>query len=531
MMKETPVFGSAAVAAPHDLAAEAGRAILSEGGNALEAMIAMGAAIAVVYPHMTGIGGDGFWVFREPSGKAGYIEAAGFAGAGAAIDAYREKGLERMPLRGIDAANTVPGAVGGWALALEAARALGGRLPFEMLMYEAARLAREGFPVSKAEARYDFDSNPGVVDAPNFKAAYFIDGKKAAAGASRKFPALAATLEQLARAGTEDFYRGDISREIALDMHRLGVPVTRADLAEYRAVFREPLMLRLKDAALYNAQPPSQGLTQLMIQGIFEQLNITKRESFEFTHGLVETIKRALAVRLRVVTDFDRMKHDAASFLTDEALAREAAAIDMQRAAPWPFTTQDGDTIWMGAIDKNGLAVSYIQSLFWGYGSGVVLPSTGILLQNRGAAFSLDPGAVNPLEPGRRPFHTLNAPLAAFDDGRVCSYGTMGGDSQPQITGQTFQRAFRFGMSVSEALDAPRFIFEHEVGGDHAHVRVESRFDPAVVRALERAGHRVEVKADAYSDAFGHSGMLVRHPGGRIEADHDPRSDGGARGM
>ena len=530
-MKETPAFASAAAAAPHHLASEAGRAILAEGGNALEAMIAMAATIAVVYPHMTGIGGDGFWVFREPGGKVRYIEAAGFAGSKAAISAMRAKELDEIPPRGPDAANTVPGAVGGWALALEAAKDLGGRLPFPMLMEDAVRHAREGFAVSGAEARWDYDGNPAVVDAPNFKSMFFHEGKPAKQGTMRKVPALAATLEQIGRAGPRDFYRGDIGREIAADMEKLDVPVTRKDLESYRAVRRPPLSLRLDGVTLYNSQPPSQGLTQLMIIGMFERLGVKQRDSFEFAHGMIEAIKRALAVRFDVVTDFDRLKHDPDLFLTAEALAEEAARIDMKRAADWPFKTGGGDTVWMGAIDKNGIAVSYIQSLFWGYGSGVVLPKTGILLQNRGTSFSLDPHAVNPLEPGRRPFHTLNAPLALFDDGRICSYGTMGGDNQPQITAQTFQRAFRYGQGVSEALDAPRFIFSREDGDKHAFVRVENRFDEGMIRDLRQAGHRVEITPAAYSDAFGHSGMLVKYPRGKVEADHDPRSDGGAAGV
>ena len=314
-------------------------------------------------------------------------------------------------------------------------------------------------------------------------------------------------------------------------MEKLSVPVTRDDLKNYNAAFREPLALRLPDATLYNSQPPSQGLAQLLILGIFERLSINKRESFEFAHGMIESIKRALSIRNRVVTDFERLRHDPASFLTNEALSREAAAIDMKRAAPWLSRTQDGDTVWMGAIDRSGLAVSYIQSLFWGYGSGVVLPNTGILLQNRGTSFSLDPAAVNPLQPGRRPFHTLNAPLAVFDDGRIVSYGTMGGDNQPQITGQTFQRAFRSGMSVSAAVAAPRFLLERDGNDDDARIRVESQFDPSVIRALEAAGHHVEVTPSGIPDKYGHSGMLVKYPGGRVEADHDPRSDGGARGV
>ena len=181
----------------------------------------------------------------------------------------------------------------------------------------------------------------------------------------------------------------------------------------------------------------------------------------------------------------------------------------------------------MGAVDKDGLAVSYIQSVYWEYGSGCVLPRTGVLMQNRGLSFSLDPKALNPLQPGRRPFHTLNPALATFADGRVMPYGTMGGDGQPQTQAQVFSR-YMFGMGLAEAIDAPRFALGRTWGAASSLLALESRFDPSLVRALERAGHEV---ADGYADTFGHAGGLIRHARGHVEAAHDPRSDGGASGL
>jgi gamma-glutamyltranspeptidase/glutathione hydrolase len=186
----------------------------------------------------------------------------------------------------------------------------------------------------------------------------------------------------------------------------------------------------------------------------------------------------------------------------------------------------------MGAIDKDGLAVSYIQSLFWEFGSGCVLPSTGILWQNRGRGFSLDPNARNPLEPGRKPFHTLCPALAAFDDGRVLSYGTMGGEAQPQVQAQIFSRYARFGMGLAEAVDAPRWLFGRAWRAPAASLRVEDRFDAGLLRALRERGHPVEELGQPYLDALGHAGMLVKHRrDGRVEAVHDPRADGGALGL
>jgi gamma-glutamyltranspeptidase/glutathione hydrolase len=186
----------------------------------------------------------------------------------------------------------------------------------------------------------------------------------------------------------------------------------------------------------------------------------------------------------------------------------------------------------MGAIDGSGLAVSYIQSLFWDYGSGCVLPATGILWNNRGLGFSLDPAALNPLEPGRKPFHTLSPGLAVFEDGRVLAYGTMGGEGQPQILGQTFTRYAHFGMGLADAVDAPRWLFGRTWGASRPTLKVEDRLDPAVLRALAGFGHEVEELGLSYADSMGHAGMLVRHPrNGCVEAVHDPRSDGAALGF
>ncbi|HLH48720.1 MAG TPA: gamma-glutamyltransferase, partial [Roseiarcus sp.] len=448
-MNDTPTFSRAAVAAPHRLAAEAGRAVLAEGGNAIEATVAMAAAIAVVYPHMNSIGGDGFWLIREKGGRVRAIEACGFAGEGATMERYRRLGA--IPSRGPEAALTLPGTIGGWALALELSASFGGRLPLGMLLDGAIRAAREGYPVSRSEARaapFEFER---LKAAPGFAATYLIDGKPVEAGAIRRAPALAETLAYLAHAGLDDFYRGDIGREIAADLQRIGAPVSRDDLRSYRAAWREPLSLRLLGATLYNAPPPTQGLASLIVLGVFERLNVKRAGDFAYFHALIEASRRALAIRDRVCADFDHLAGDPADFLTEAALDREAAAIDRSRAAPWPARRDKGDTIWMGAIDDRGLAVSFIQSIYWEYGSGCVLPATGVLLSNRGLAFSLDPKSPNALRPGRRPLHTLNPPLAVFDDGRVAAYGAMGGDGQPQFQAQVFTR-YRFGEDIAAAL-------------------------------------------------------------------------------
>jgi len=236
-------------------------------------------------------------------------------------------------------------------------------------------------------------------------------------------------------------------------------------------------------------------------------------------------------VRHGFITDYDRLTGDPDHFLESAYLDRAAGEISMRKAAPFPMPPASGDTVWMGAVDSRGLAVSYIQSVYWEYGSGCVLPRTGLLMQNRGLAFSLDEKALNPLEPGRRPFHTLNPAMATFDDGRVMPYGAMGGDGQPQTQAQFFTR-YMFGQGLADALDAPRFALGRTWGAASSLLALENRFDPSLVRALEQAGHEIAINPAPYADVFGHAGALVRHArDGRIEAAHDPRSDGGAAGI
>lgn len=522
--------GRGMVAAPHMLAAQAGRDVIAEGGNAIEAMVAAAAAIAVVYPHMNHVGGDGFWLIREPSGKVRYIEACGFAGAGATIAHYRDLGLDAVPTRGPLAALTVPGAVGGWHLALDAARALGGRMSLARLLEPAVRFAREGVPVSASQARLSAEKRAELEPSPGFAAAFLPDGKVPEAGALQRQLRLADTLDHLARAGLDDFYRGDVGREMAADLDRIGSPVTRDDLARYAAVARTPLSVAIPQAQIYNAPPPTQGLASLLILAQFARLGVTEAESFAHVHGLVEATKRAFRVRDRVVCDFDHLTDDLSVILAPPSVSRLAADIDMRRALPWPQGRTAGDTVWLGAADASGVVVSYIQSIFFEFGSGCVLPGTGVLMQNRGASFSLDPAARNPLRPGRRPFHTLNPAMAVFPDGRVMAYGTMGGEGQPQTQAAVFTRHALFGVPLGEAIARPRWLLGRTWGDQETRLRLEPRFDEELVDRLSSAGHDLSFVPDAYSDTMGHAGGVILDARGGLEGAHDPRSDGGAAG-
>jgi gamma-glutamyltranspeptidase/glutathione hydrolase len=268
-----------------------------------------------------------------------------------------------------------------------------------------------------------------------------------------------------------------------------------------------------------------------MILALFARLRVGAADGFDHVHGLVEATKRAFRVRDRIVTDPDRLPAPPERFLDRGFLDAEAQRIDRRKAARWPAPFGEGDTIWMGAADREGLAVSYIQSLYWEFGSGCVLPATGVLMQNRGASFSLDPGARNALAPGRLPFHTLNPALAVLADGRVIAYGTMGGDGQPQSQAALFTRHVLFRQPLDRAIDAPRWLLGRTWGSPHTNLRLESRHDGNLIDRLLSAGHDVEVLPEPYSDTMGHAGAVVLHPNGTLEGAHDPRADGGAAGI
>jgi oxamate amidohydrolase len=532
MASPTPVSRGIAVA-PHAAAARSALGILEEGGNALEAMVAAAATIAVVYPHMNSIGGDAFWVVHVPGEAPRAIDACGAAGAAASIDWYRDQGIERaIPFRGGVAANTVAGTVSGWALALQHSREkLGGRMPLARLLADAIRYAREGITVTRSQTATTAAKLDGLRGQRGFDETFLVDGAPPAAGSRFRNTRLAATLERLAHAGLDDFYRGDLARSFARELAAAGSPVTLADLEAHRAQWRTPLALRHSRGTLHNMPPPTQGVVSLLILGILDRLGIERADpdGADYVHLCVEAVKQAFGVRDRHVTDPAYMKVDAQALLADDRVAALAAGIDRARAAPWGKGKGPGDTIWMGTIDGEGRAVSFIQSLYHEYGAGIVLPESGVNWQNRGCSFSLDPAALNALAPRRKPFHTLNPALALLSDGRTMVYGNMGGDGQPQTQSAVFTRTILFGMSPAAAIAAPRWLLGRTWGQTTDTLKLESRFPPRVVEELRRRGHEVEL-LDDYDETVGHAGALIRHPDGRLEGGTDPRSDGGVAG-
>jgi len=521
----TPRATRGAVVASHNLAAQAGLAVLREGGNAIEAMIAAVATISVVYPHMNGIGGDGFWLIDDGEGTPTAILGVGAAGREATIDFYRGLGHDGIPSRGPLAANTPAGTISSWQAALEVSSRWGGRLPLPRLLEDAAYYAREGFPLTRLQHDNTVEKRDELKDVPGFANQFLSNGEAPAAGTLFRNPALADTFGRMAAAGLDDFYRGDLARTIAADLARAGSPLTLADLEAHEVTVAAPAALNIAGATLYNTPPPTQGLASLIILGLFERLGCDAADGFDHVHLLVEATKRAFQVRDAEITDPAFAATEPARQLDDAALDKMAAAIDPTRAMPWPEPGQPGDTVWLGAIDGAGRAVSFIHSIYWEFGSGVVLRDSGIVWQNRGVSFALDAARPNPLMPGRKPFHTNNPALARFDDGRVMVYGSMGGDGQPQTQAALFSRYARFGQDLQQAISAPRWLLGRTWGTETAKLRIESRFDPSVIDALRAAGHDIDVTGP-YDAIMGHAGALVRNRDGIIEGAADPRGDG-----
>jgi oxamate amidohydrolase len=527
-MLNTPRAYGGMTTAPHHLAAQAGAAVLRAGGNAAEAMLAMAATIAVVYPHMNSIGGDAFWLAATPGEAPVAIQACGPAARRATPEFYAEQGHAAIPGRGPLAALTVPGTVGGWQRALELSRRWGGRMPLPDLLADAIRHGRDGIAVSASQARLTREKLAELKPVAGFAETYLEDGDVPAEGARLRQPALAATLERLADAGLADFYRGDVARALAGDLEEAGSPLSPADLESFEAAHVEPLSVPVAGARLYNLPPPTQGASALAILAILDRQGRPGRpvkDDVALVHKTVEATKQTFILRDAEIRDPATMRLRPADLVSDEAIARMAAAAERDEALPWPHQPHPGDTIWMGAVDAAGRAVSFIQSLYWEFGSGLVSRRTGVLLQNRGISFQLSAGHPNRLAPGRLPFHTLNPALARFDDGRVMVYGTMGGEGQPQTQAAVFARYAWGGMGLQEAITAPRWLLGRTWGEATTTLKLERSLYESVGTALMLTGHDVE-RVDDFSDAMGHAGAIVRHADGLLEGASDPRSDG-----
>jgi gamma-glutamyltranspeptidase/glutathione hydrolase len=523
------------VTSPHSLASAAGVDVLRAGGSAVDAAIATGAVLSVVYPHMTGVGGDAFWLIHDgKTGKVTYLNGGGRAAAAAQIGWFAANGFKEIPLRGVVPGTlTVPGAVASW---IEAHRAHG-RLPLARVLASATAYASDGFPVTERLAGFTKLTAGELAKHPESAAFLLPGGAPPAPGARLTNQDLARTLGAIATEGWSGFYDGPVAAEMARFARERGGLFAVSDFNKQKAVWGEPLVGQYRDVTIYNTPPPTQGFTVLEMLNLVEPHTVGALEFLgpDHVHLLVQAKQIAYHDRDALLADPDFVDVPIAR-LTSKAYANERAALmDPSAALPWDsipsFGSLDGDTVYLATVDRDGNAVSLIQSLYTGFGSCVVAGSTGVLLQNRGAYFSLDPGHPNRLEPGKIPQHTLIASMGKRDDKLWSVFGCMGADGQPQVHLQAYVAMIDFGVGIQEAIEMPRFLsgrFALREARDTLHM--ESRFPAGTISALEQRGHLINRWGSWHSQAGHAHGILIDRGSGTLIGGSDPRSDGAAIG-
>ena len=525
------------VASPHVLASQSGIAALRAGGNALDAAIAAAATIAVVYPHMNGIGGDNFWLIYEAgSGALRGLCGAGRSARAASIDWYASRGITcSIPPRGGPAVLTAPGVVDGWWQAHQLSRsAMASPLGWKDLLADACAYAREGF------AAADGQLTPPPREPDLFGERTLSEVKRGlwplyhpeALRHGRLVQAdLACTLEAIRDGGPEAFYRGDVAQRLVAAAAVAGSPLALEDLAQHRSEWMEPLRISYASGEAASFPPPTQGMTALAVLALSESFDVAALPEADYVHVLVEATKLAFDDRDRYLTDPAFMIVAPAELLQIERLDRLARLISLQHARPIaPTPPTGGDTIAIVTADRDGNAVSMIQSLYFTFGSGLMAGDTGVVFQNRGCFFSLDPTHVNALVPGKRTMHTL-IPSMYLEGGRPrFIYGTMGGEGQPQTQSAVVTRRLHRGLDPQACVEAPRWLYGRTWGTASRALNLEGRYPDQLARDLTARGHEVKV-AGAWDDLFGHAHCVWIAEDGSLIGGSDPRADGAALGF
>ncbi len=518
----------AAIATPNELASVAGLGVLGRGGSAVDAMVAANAALSVVYPHMTGVGGDAFWLIHDAgTGRQHVLNASGRAAAAATCDAYA--GAAEIAPRGPRAALTAPGAVDGWVQA----HARFGSLPFAECLEPAIGLARDGFPVAESLAQCSAAWRDLLAATPSTAAAYLHrDGTPYRRGEVMRLPGLADTLEAVAGSGGAAFYTGEIAAAVGEYLARHGGPLTADDIAAHRSDWVEPARVRYRGRTAVAPPPNSQGFAGLQILGMLEHVDVAALAGDPASY--VDVVVRATALafqdRDRHLCDPDFGDVPLERLLDPSYLAERAALLDRPTAGAVVVPQAAGDTTFSCAVDADGNAAAVIQSIYQEWGSGVVAGDTGVLMQNRGCFFSLDRAHHNCLEPGKRTAHTLTAAMVIGESGPELVYGSMGGEGQPQTQAAIATRVIDHGRSVQEAIDDPRWLLGRTWGDDHRGLRIERRFGAEVAEELTARGHENVGLVDDYTEVVGHAQAIQVFPD-HLEAAADPRSDGAALGF
>lgn len=523
------------IATSQPLATAAGLRVLQSGGNAIDAAVTAAAVLSVVEPTMNGPGGDLFAiVYSAKDHKVHGLNASGRAPAAATLDEFKRRGLQRIPLRG-ELSVSVPGIVDGWneLLTRQGTRTLAQALE------PAIKYAREGYPVSPVIAMQWKEVETLLARDPSAAKTFLIDGKAPSAGDVFTNPALASSLEQIARGGRDVFYKGAIARAIADDMERRHGLLTLKDLADHHADWIDPISTTYRGYQVLELPPNTQGVTALEMLNIMEGFDLKSLgyDSAAYLHTLVEAKRIAFADRGAWIGDPSTTPKEAiARMLSKDYAAERRREIDPDKAAadykPLPLegrTTPGGlpdpaghgDTVYLTAADAEGNVISLIQSLYETFGSGIVAGDTGIVLHDRANLFSLTPGHPNQIAPGKRPFHTLIPAMVMKDGVPWVSFGVMGGDMQAQGHAQVLANLIDFGMNIQDAGEAPRF--RHTGTG----LMLESPFTADARAGLTSRGHHIITGHDAFG---GFQGIMIDPRTHVLMAGSDPRKDGMAAG-
>ncbi len=527
----TPVFARNVVSTSHPLAAQAGNRVLLEGGNAVDAAIATAATLTIVEPVSNGLGSDAFALVWA-DGQLHGLNASGPAPAAWDLNYFRQRygdnasGHANRPERGWDSV-TVPGAIAGW----DALHRRFGKLPFSRLMQSALEIAERGVTVAPMVAKKWRAAVPILAEQPGFADAFMPNGRAPQVGEAFRFSAAAKTLGILADQGARAFYEGELAEKIVKWAQKTGGNLTLEDLRRYQPEWVTPVSQSYRGYEMHEIPPNGQGIAALIALGILENFDLAslRLDSVDSQHLQIEAMKLAFADVYRYVADPTSMEVTPEQMLDPTYLKQRAAQIDISRASlPVAGIPRSGGTVCLTTADESGMMVSFIQSNYMGFGSGVVVPEYGISLQNRGAGFSSDPKSANVLAPGKRPFHTIIPAFLTQNGQPQMSFGVMGGDMQPQGHVQTVVRMLDYQQQPQAACDAPRWKVNRDFTLD-----LENRFDTDVTQQLKDRGHQLKSIYDPYMD-FGAGQFIWRlseSPDHGYVAASDSQRDGQALGF
>jgi gamma-glutamyltranspeptidase len=523
--RQAPMGRDGMVASCHPLASLAGAEVLKSGGTVADAAVATNAVLAVTQPNYCGVGGDLFCLYYEAATKrVHFLNGAGRSGSRAGLDELARRGLAAVPMAGPGSVS-VPGATRAWSMLLERF----GSRSLQTLLEPAVHYARDGFPISDIVCQA-IRERAATVDDPEWHRVFAPGGVFPKMGQCFRQPDLARTLAELGRDG-DLFYRGRVSGAIALRLADEGF-VTAADLAGHEGEWGEPISTTYRGYTVYETPPPTQGIAALLTLNLLEGFDLAALapHSAQHLHLLIELTKLAYADRDRWVADPSKARVPLEALLAKEYAARRRMAFAPDKAQAHSWGDIDGGTTGFVVADGRGDVLSVIQSIYKSFGSAVVAPATGVVLQNRGGYFSTDADHPNAFAPAKRPFHTLLACMVTRDSEPVAGYATMGGDGQAMFHSQVLTNLLDYRMEIQEAIERPRFVCGPLDPGDvRDRVRIESRVPPQVRAALARRGHQVEVVSEWFA-RMGHAHGISVSDGG-LRGGADPRGDGAAIGF